>query len=267
MRYAIRRTAFASLLALAATAAGAAELLPHRALYNMTLISARSGSGVETVQGEMIADWSESCDGWTLDHRSVFDVGYSSGQNVRIVSNIATWESRDGLQYRFNVTNKTNDEVTERTEGRADLAGPNAGGKAVFEQPNPETSALPPGTIFPTEHSRLVLRDIGGGPMILSHVVFDGLTDDGPLQVSTVIGAESPPDGATTVTGLRGLRSWPVQMAFFPTGKGAAEPEQEIGMRLYENGVGDAMVLDFGDFKVRANLTRLEVAKHPSCGR
>ena len=94
---------------LAASAARAAELVPHRALYKMTLVSARGGSGVETVQGEMIADWSESCDGWTLDQRSVFDVGYATGPNVRIVSNIATWESRDGLQYRFKVTNKTND--------------------------------------------------------------------------------------------------------------------------------------------------------------
>jgi hypothetical protein len=197
----------------------------------------------------------------------VFDVGYSAGQTVRIVSNIATWESRDGLQYRFNVTNKTNDQVTERTEGHAALTGPTSGGKAIFDQPSPKTTELPAGVIFPTEHSRVVLRDIGGGPMILSHVVFDGLTDEGPLQVSTVIGAEVAPDRQAALAPLKGLRSWPVQMAFFPAGAGAVEPEQEIGMRLYENGVGDAMVLDFGDFKVRANLVRLEMAKHPSCGR
>jgi hypothetical protein len=252
---------------LAASAAGAAELVPHRALYKMTLVSARGGSGVETVQGEMIADWSESCDGWTLDQRSVFDVGYSSEQNVRIISNIATWESLDGLQYRFNVTNKTNDEVTERTEGHARLAAAKAGGKAEFDQPNPKTSELPAGTIFPTEHTRVLLRDIGGAPMILSHVVFDGLTDEGPLQVSTVIGAEVAPDPSPAMAFLKGLRSWPVQMAFFQAGSGAVEPEQEIGMRLFDNGVGDAMVLDFGDFKVRANLVRLELEKRPSCGR
>jgi hypothetical protein len=251
----------------AATAAVAADLVPHRALYKMTLISAKSGSGIETVQGEMIADWSESCDGWTLDHRSVFDVGYSAGQNVRIVSNIATWESLDGLHYRFNVTNKTNDETTERSEGHATLSGPKSGGKAVFDQPNARTAELPAGVIFPTEHSRVVLRDIGGAPMILSHVVFDGLTDDGPLQVSTVIGDEVAPDRVAGLAPLKGLRSWPVQMAFFPAGANAVEPEQEIGMRLFENGVSDAMVLDFGDFRVRASIVRLEMAKHPSCGR
>lgn len=261
----ILRAGAVAILAVAGSAAVAAELMPHRALYNMTLTSSRGGSGVETVKGEMIADWSESCDGWTLDQRSVFDVGYSSGQNLRIASNISTWESRDGLQYRFNVTNKTNEEVTERTEGHARLTGENGGGAAEFEQPDASKTTLPRGTIFPTEHSRQVLRDIGGAPMILSHTVFDGLTDGGSLQVSTVVGAEMARDAATAMAALKGLRSWPVQMAFFKTG--ASEPDQEIGMRLYENGVGEAMVLDFGEFKVRANLVKLDVLKHPSCGR
>jgi hypothetical protein len=263
----ILRAGVVVVLALAGNAAVAAELMPHRALYKMTLTSSRGGSGIETVQGEMIADWSESCDGWTLDQRSVFDVGYSSGQNLRIVSNISTWESRDGLQYRFNVTNKTNEEVTERTEGHARLSGEKGGGTAEFEQPDASKTALPKGTIFPTEHSRQVLRDLGGAPMILSHTVFDGLTDGGPLQVSTVVGGEVAPDTTTAMAALKGLRSWPVQMAFFKAGAGASEPDQEIGMRLYENGVGEAMVLDFGEFKVRANLVKLDVDKHPSCGR
>jgi hypothetical protein len=253
------------LVSLGAVAAQAAELVPHRALYKMNMLSARSGAGVETVEGEMIADWAESCDGWTLDHRSVFDVTYTQGQAVRIVSNVATWESRDGREYRFNVTNKTNDDAADRIEGHARLDG-KAGGKAVFDQPEPKTADLPAGTIFPTAHSRVVLEVIGGAPSILSHTVFDGLTDDGALQVSTVVGEEVAAGRDPGMAALKGLRSWPVQMAFFPIGTGATEPEQEIGMRLFENGVGDAMVLDFGDFKVRATLVRLEIGKRPACG-
>jgi len=259
------RLACVLLVSLGAVAAHAAELVPHRALYKMNMLSARSGAGVETVEGEMIADWAESCDGWTLDHRSVFDVTYTQGQAVRIVSNVATWESRDGREYRFNVTNKTNDETSDRVEGHARLDA-RSGGKAVFDQPAPKSSDLPAGTIFPTAHSRVVLDVVGAGPSILSHTVFDGLTDEGALQVSTVVGDEVPADRDANMAALKGLRSWPVQMAFFPIGKGSVEPEQEIGMRLFENGVGDAMVLDFGDFKVRATLVRLEIGKRPACG-
>ena len=55
-------------------------------------------------------------------------------------------------------------------------------------------------------------------------------------------------------------------MAFFPIAGKAAEPAHEIGMVMYDNGVGENLLLDFGDFKVRAHLLRLEMSEHPSCG-
>ena len=49
----------------AATAASAVtfKLMPHRAIYSVSLESARSGSGIAAVTGEMFADWAETCAG------------------------------------------------------------------------------------------------------------------------------------------------------------------------------------------------------------
>ena len=113
----------AAIVASAPAVSGAAfELMPHRAIYDVSLASARSGSGIVTVTGEFLAEWSEQCAGWTLDHRSRLDVTYAPGRAIRLISSVATWESRDGLDYRFDVTNSANGRVTERIEGRATLA-------------------------------------------------------------------------------------------------------------------------------------------------
>ncbi len=80
---AVATVARVTALALAALAASGAawpaalELMPHRAIYGITLASARSGSGIASVTGELLADWSESCAGWALDHRSRLDVTYA----------------------------------------------------------------------------------------------------------------------------------------------------------------------------------------------
>jgi hypothetical protein len=55
-------------------------------------------------------------------------------------------------------------------------------------------------------------------------------------------------------------------MAFVPVAGRAAEPSHEIGMVMYDNGVGDDLMLEFGAFAVRARLIRLEMGERPSCG-
>ncbi len=62
-------------------AAQAADIDPHRALYSLTLDSARSGSGVLGATGAMYYEWGETCDGWTVEQRFRLRLSYAeSGQ-------------------------------------------------------------------------------------------------------------------------------------------------------------------------------------------
>ena len=47
----------------------AVEVQPHRALYDMTLESAKPNSGVVGATGSLAYQWGESCDGWTIEQR------------------------------------------------------------------------------------------------------------------------------------------------------------------------------------------------------
>lgn len=267
---------FARLMLLAVFVAGshgqpawAGEPVPHRAVYDIELASAKTGSGIAAVKGEMLAEWSESCEGWALDHRSLFEITYAHGATVRITSSVASWESRDGRDYHFNISNATNGNVTQKYEGRARLSAD--GGKVDYVEPKRDPMILPKGTVFPMVHTARVLSATAAAPTILSMAVFDGMSEEGTFRVSAVVG--KPIMGATrtakvarAVAALKGRPAWPMQLAYFSLTAPEAEPRHEVGMRIFGNGVSDRMLLDFGEFKVRADLIRLEITKKPACG-
>jgi EipB-like len=263
----IARLPVLAALALAAlpTLARAGEFVPYRALYDMTLKSADRDSAVVTVAGQLDEEWSESCDGWTMVQRSALEVGIGGEAAVRLLSDVTTWESRDGRSYRFSVRNRSSDSEDERIEGAARVGGPDRGGTARFEKPKPHSVALPAGTVFPTAHTIAVLDAAESAPTAMSRLVFDGMSGDGLFDVSAVIGRPGRP-GRTPPAPLVGLRAWPAQVAFFAHGATGAEPDHEVGLKLYENGVTDEMTLDFGPFRVRATIRALEMAARPTCG-
>jgi len=253
-----------------ATAASAAtfKLMPHRAIYGVSLDSARSGSGIAAVTGEMLADWSEACAGWSLDHRSPLDVTHAPGRTIRLTVSVATWESRDGLDYRFNISNSANGSVTERIEGSATLFAAGRSGQVIYDVPAGRVDELPASTVFPTTHSVRILEAAHKAPTLVAIPVFDGITLEGTFTISAFLGRGMAParESPNSLAALEGRQSWPLRMAFFPVAGHAAEPSHEIGMMMYDNGVGEDLLLEFGDFTVRARLIRLEMKERPSCG-
>jgi hypothetical protein len=254
----------AAIVLFSASSGAAPTMVPHRAVYDLTLVSARSGTGVSSVTGEMMAEWTESCEGWALAHRTLFDIAHTQGRSLRLTSSVATWESRDGLQYHFDITNAVNGKVTEKFEGRAQLDEKHRGGQVYYITPTREPLMLSPGTVFPMVHTERVLAAIQNAPAIRSMVVFDGMSEHGSSRVSAVIGKPSMA-GNSSFAALKDHRSWPLQLAYFSVNSPELEPEHEVGMRIYENGVSDWMLIDFGEFVVKADLKRLNYGKRPNC--
>lgn len=239
-------------------------LVPHNAHYAVKLLSARSGSNVERVVGDMVIQWERDCSGWTMNHRTVFDIAYSTGSDARVTMEAATWEAARGDRYTFNVRTLFGDKVTGRVEGYARRGA--GGAQAVFTEPEPKVMPLPADVLFPTQHTRRVLAAATSAPMILPIQVFDGFTENGALLVNAAISHASPggPAAKAAFPPLAGRQSWIVQLAFF-AGNDEAEPESEIGMRLYDNGISEWLDMDFGDFRVRADLVHLALAGQPDC--
>jgi hypothetical protein len=245
---------------------GAAEISPHRALYTMSLGTARTESGVTGAQGAMAYQWGETCDGWTVEQRYKLTINYAESQDVAIDSNFVTWESKDGLKYRFNQRETRNGTVDEEIRGEAQLDGPGKGGTISFEKPQPQTMKLPPGALFPSAHTILVLERAKAGDNFLSRQVFDGATVEGAVLVSAVLGQKIAPDPKDPQkTPLLQHVGWRVRLAFFPADASVEKPDYELGMLLLENGVSRDMVIDYGDYTIKAKLDSIEALPKPTC--
>ena len=253
-------------VALWAAPTKAAEIAPHRALYMMSLGNARNDSGVVDARGTMDYEWGETCDGWTIEQRYRLKMRYAETSDVDIVSSFVTWESKDGLRYRFNQKQTRNGEVDQEIRGEARLDGPGKGGVAEFSKPQPQSLKLQPGVMFPSAHTMLLIDSAHAGENFVSRLVFDGAADENAVQVSAVIGVKlgaDPP--AATRSPLLERPGWRVRLAFFPVDANAEKPDYELGMRLLDNGVSRDMVLDYSEFAIKAKLDEIEALPKPSC--
>ena len=257
----------ALILGAAVDVAWTAEFLPHRAAYDMTLARVESGSGIINVDGKMLVEVSESCDGWTVAHHSSFQVISSRRPPVRFVNDVTTWESKDGLNYRFVVKNRINGQ-TERFEGGARLGAAGGTGVAEFTLPEPKTVRLPTGTVFPIAHARALVEAARRGDQVYSRRMFDGLSAEGPVEINVVIGKATKPRHVSKpgLAPVSGQRSWRIHLAFFQAASSKAEPDHEVSLRFYENGIEDDLLLNFQEFKLRARAQKIEALARASCG-
>jgi EipB-like len=250
----------------AATMASAAEIAPHRALYSMTLGTVRNDSEVVNARGAMVYQWGQTCDGWTIEQSYRLKLHYLQSGDADIVSQFVTWESRDGLRYRFNEKETRNGDAREEIRGEAQLDGRGKGGIARFSLPRPATMRLAPGVLFPSAHTILLIDKARAGATFVSRQVFDGSAEENAVQVSAFIGGAAAVDPASMELSPLLMRpGWHVRLAFFPADAKAEEPDYELGMVLLDDGVSRDMVIDYGDYTVRAKLDAVEALKKPAC--
>lgn len=249
---------------LAELTAATPQLASHRAVYSMNMGTTRSGSNTVDARGVMYLELAEACDGWTVSQRVKLTLYATQGGEIDTDANYSSWEARDGSQFRYTVRNLRNGKVTEEYRGDARLDGPDRSGKAVYTTPLGMSFDLPKGSLFPSEHMIKLIAAAQAGERRLSRVVFDGASVEGPLEVNAIIGAPIAPP-AVVKEELMNTQSWPVRMAFFSLKSQRAEPEQEASLQLFENGVANNFLLDYGDFTVTALVQKIETIPGPKC--
>ncbi len=231
-------------------------LAAHRALYELTLDSARAGREITAARGTMGYEVVDVCDGWATRQRLKMTITNSDGQDTNMDSDYATWEAKDGLSFRFHMVQKSDDTVTSQTDGSAHLTRPGGPGEVQYKLPKESTVSLPAGTLFPMSHTLAIITAAREGKKFLALPLFDGTDDDG-YEYSSIAILDWKPPFRTDHQFLDSLSSTRVRIAFFDHASDSSTPTYEVAMRYWENGVADAMLMDFGDFVMNAKLTEL----------
>lgn len=251
-------------------------LKPHRAVYSLKLVrSASGGGGGSAAQGAMVFELGEACEGWTVQQRARFDLYGTDGDPVRHDVSFSSWESKNGLEYRFDQRTLQDDEVAEEMRGGVRLDAAGEEGKIAYVKPEPKQETLPAGVMFPVAHTRLLIEQALAGNRVVLRPLFSGQRDDEPMTVNAVIGdaagkRTAMADGrlgkaaAPLLTG----RVWSFHLAYFSAEEGSSEsstPAFELRETTNEHGVVLGAEIIFPEFSFAYTLERLEPRPGPRC--
>ena len=239
---------------------------PHRAVYSMKLAGVTGKARVAGVQGEMSFRWRNVCTGWTVEQRFHLTFQYTDAAVSEMVSTLVSWESKDGLKYRFNTRRIVNGEIEEDMRGVAET-GTEGSGTVRYQKPENQVEELPAGTVFPSAHTLALLQAGQTGERLIYRIVFDGSDSDGAVPVSAAAGLPVKPT-ITLPTPAAALLAGDVthfRLAFFPLSGAQAEPDYEMTLGLHANGIAETIKIDYKDFRISGALKELEAEPPSGC--
>ena len=247
-------------------------LAPHRAVYEMTLVTTRGGTGVTAVSGRMVYELTGSvCEGYTQNMRFVTQMTNQGGTTMVTDLRSSSWEEGSGRRFRFNSSQFRDEKPTEATAGDAARANTADDIKVELTKPAKKGLSLSARVYFPIQHSiaaaagrqggqdelpRRPLRRLGEGREGLRHGLHHRPPPASGSQSATTAGQERR--GARRVGGVAGvdrllrarLRPAPMRV-----------PVYELSFLFFENGVSRKLFIDYGEFSMRGELK--EIVFHP----
>ncbi len=249
-----RRLALALMLLCTPLPIAAADLAAHSAVYELNLVKARGD--VSGATGTMSYDVVDACDGWTVHQRLAMTITNSDGQDVDVLSEYTTYERKNGESLSFRSRQMTGRTTTSEVVGEAQMTAD--GGEVKYAIPEGSVKKLSRGTLFPMAHTDAILTAALAGKKFVEVPLFDGTGAEGAQSTSIAISGISS-RMPSRWAGLADLPSVRVHVAFFDQDVGAQQPDYEVTIRYWMNGIADDLEMDFGDFIMRGRLTTLTV--------
>jgi hypothetical protein len=240
-----------------------ATVAAHHAVYDLSLKSSLD-QGVLAAKGQMTYDITDVCTGLTTAQHLSIDLTDRDGRDVTMISDYATFETKDGTKLEFHTRQLTGTEITEALDGTASLDRSGGHGHADYTSPEHKRVALPAGTLLPNAHTVTILDAGAAGKRFLATPLFDGTDVNGAEDSFVTIEAWQKPR-TEKWSALSTLPSGRVHVAFFGRDQATETPDYEIGMRYFGNGVADELAMNFGDFVMAGRLTELEIRPSPRC--
>lgn len=262
--------AAAASLLLGLAPAAAADLAPHRIVYELRAAPGVAASGSVTgggAAGRMVIEVvGGACEGYATRMRQVITIG-GEGRPVTIDSSSATFEEPRGAGLHFRSETRTNGTTLEKVSGQAERAR----GDTVIAIAEPARKRhVAQGTVlFPTQQIERIISQAREGAPILEARLFDG-GGNGSVVYDTLAVIGRPlavaEDDDGVLAPLADLARWPVRISYFETGPGEPEPFFTLDMTLYENGIAGAVRLDYPELSLIGEVVALELLDPVRCG-
>jgi hypothetical protein len=240
---------------------------PHMATYEVRLTKVIGPEAPRSLSGTLVYLVRDTCDGFIQESSIDLIIEQRDGPPTRFRQNFNSFESHDQMRSTFSLRVTANDREVDRYEGDIERM---ADGLTMTYRHQDESNGereeyqAPPDTLLSLAFTAFVAEQAASGERFVSRVVADGLLEDGPNRLSTVIGPQ--PDQAPQYPDPEGLlqgRPWPVSLAYYPSAGTSELPTQEMRISLYAGGIVSEIDQDLGDYAVLTSLIDLQSA--PGC--
>jgi hypothetical protein len=239
-----------------ALASAAAGLTGQEAIYDLSLAKVRTHD-VTGATGQMRFSIADGCTGWGTTQDMTLLIRNADGSLTKTVTDYVTWETKNGTELTFTLTEKDNDGKPVIDDAGTAIRAGDGSGTITYSTPANRVMAMPPGTLFPMAHTAAILDAGRHGKKFISVPLFDGTTDDGAQHTFVVILARHPP-AATPFPSLAKQSSTDVDIAFYERKNSDQNPDFRSQMLYYDDGVANNIMMDFGDFVMRGKLEHLD---------
>ena len=256
------------LTSMPALAQGLSGLVPHRAVYNLELADASERSGISSMYGRMVYEFTGSpCEGYRVNFRFVTQVD-AGGEKKVTDQQSSTFEDMKNGRFEFESKTFNNEQLSKEVSGMAEKRADKI--SVDLTSPVPKELSLTAAR-FPTQHTLDVINRAEKGEHFFEARVFDGSDNgDKTLFTSTVMGSPisqtSDDSDAANAGKLKAEKTWPVTIAYFDDATGTdGTPTYRMSFKLYANGVSRDLLMDYGDFSLKGTLVKLDFLPESSC--
>ena len=250
----------------------AASPVSHRAAYDLTLTKTAGGAlSVVGAEGKMSYSIQKTCKGWQTETVFSLTVAYEISGLETTVWRQQTTESDDGCRFDFSVDTLNADGTqTRETAGSSRCEKGKKRLKISF--PLKSEATFPKTVLFPVKQTQFLLEQARKGKKQATSYVYDGSKLESLQKVHAVIGKEQKKAPDAAFSGDKSLTAGNARrfdIAFYndlglsPANDGT--PMYEVSMLLYDNGVADDILQDFGGYAVRSRLISAERLPDVAC--
>lgn len=260
------------LVVIPAVQAGAFELAleSHQAVYRIAL--QQTGGGAASVvyaSGVMKYSVQKVCDDWTTGTTIDLELSSELTGISRLLWRQSTKEAMDGCAFDFTVSAFENNEDKKELEGVARCEQDKK--RLVLTYPLASEAVLPKNVMFPMQQTAFLIAAANKGKKTVSSYVYDGTRLEA-LNYAFAVISENTQKSAENIKGDRSLlggKSHWFDIAFYNdmglSGVKDGSPFYEAGMILYNNGIGDRIVQNFGSYTIESSLVSVDRLENVAC--
>lgn len=243
-------------------------LAGHRAVYELSLLSAKGKDAPASARGRIVYEFNgNACEGYTVGFRQATELVSPEGRPQMLDTRSTTFESGEGKTFRFRIETLSDGNRTKLLEGVTERSSDSL--SINLKNPAPAKADLAIAAFFPVQQTQKGLVAARAGEMTLEINAYDGSGDGQKVYHSlNIIGREMkkpPGDAVETTEEMKNMRRWPVVASYFEREKQDGAPLYTLSFEMWDNGVSSNLKLDYGDFVLAGKVSQFELLKSPPC--